>query len=106
MTDPDRPPRRMAADFLTAELAPRRDHVLKRIGRLVLAAVLSDFPENLELVVRRRDTGAVIMRTPADVGSPDYLLAQVEEDMRTKTLPEFLAEWRLPEDLPGLAAQA
>ncbi|PJJ71444.1 hypothetical protein CLV46_0992 [Diaminobutyricimonas aerilata] len=105
MGDSPVPPRRMAADALTADLEPRHEHALKRWGRALLGAALGDgVDEGFDLVVRRRDTGAVIMRTPADVGSPDFLLAQVEEDMRTKTLPEFLAEWRLPEDLPGLSA--
>ena len=96
---------RPAADHLIAALEPRREHAVKRWGRALLHAALGEaVDEGFDLVVRRRDTGAVIMRTPADVGSPEFLIAQVDDDLRAKTLPEFLAEWRLPEDLPGLSA--
>jgi hypothetical protein len=90
-----------AANYLRAELLPRRVHgwrKLRRYGAMTVAALAGEFPTNVDLVVYRRDTGSEIMRTPADVGSPDFLLDQVNADLKSKTVTEFLAEWRLDAD--------
>ena len=87
-----------AANYLRAELLPHKAagwalflHWIK----MIVSASFGDTPASADLVVYRRESGAEIMRTPADVGSPEILLAQVEEDLRTKSVLEFLAEWRL-----------
>lgn len=72
-------------------------HDARILGSLVLAVFgITDAPSLSDLVVRRRDTGAEVLRTRADLGDPERLLLQVQEDLRTKTVAEFVAEWRLP----------
>ena len=90
-----------AANYLRAELLPHKAagwalfvHWIK----MIVSASFGETPTSADLVVYRRESGAEIMRTPADVGSPEILLAQVKEDLRTKTVMEFLAEWRLDMD--------
>jgi hypothetical protein len=92
----------VAADHLTAELLPRRGRPLARawhwgVAVLAVASGFGDGVAPVDLVVRRIATGAEVMRTPADVGSPDFLLEQVRDDLASKTVEEFFAEWRLPE---------
>ena len=87
-----------AASYLRAELLPHKAAgwaLVEHWAKMILGAMIGDTPISADLVVYRRESGAEIMRTPADVGSPEILLAQVEEDLRTKTVIEFLAEWRL-----------
>jgi hypothetical protein len=89
-----------AADHLTAHLEPRTGSPLKRAWDWTVAIVLGllslgDSATPLDLVIRRIDTGKEVMRTPADIGSPDFLIEQVREDLATKTVEEFFAEWRL-----------
>lgn len=84
---------------LEATLEPHRARGWRRlthVGGILLAVVTGDIPSLSDLVVRRRDTGAVVLRTKADVGDPERLLAQVQRDLREKTVTEFAAEWRLP----------
>jgi hypothetical protein len=49
-----------------------------------------------DLIIRRRSDGEVIVRTPADLGSPDALLETVRGDLGRMTADEFLDEWKLP----------
>lgn len=89
-----------AAAHLTAELLPRRHGPLRAAWSWAVALVgvatgFSDGAAPLDLVVRRRENGAEVMRTAADIGSPELLLAQVEADLLSKTVTEFFAEWRL-----------
>lgn len=89
-----------AADHLAADLEPRRGPALVRAWHWAVAAVgavtgLGDGAAPADLVVRRIDTGREVMRTAADVGSPDFLLEQVRADLESKTVNEFFAEWRL-----------
>ena len=91
----------VAAEHLIAELQPRRGGALAKTWHFVtsLAEGLlgGGIPEDaVDLVIRRRETGAEVMRTPADVGSPEYLLEQVQRDLESKTVEEFFAEWRAP----------
>jgi hypothetical protein len=51
----------------------------------------------VDLVVRRRDDGTEIVRTPADLGSPVDLLATVEGDLQSMSEDEFVDEWRMPD---------
>jgi hypothetical protein len=39
----------------------------------------------------------VIVRTPADLGSPDDMLKTVQGDLSKMTADEFLEEWKMPE---------
>ena len=96
--------REPAAAHLSAELeetlvsAPRR--ALRWIGALASAALGDgiDAPD-VDLVVRRRESGAEVLRTHADMGSPELLLARVRADLEEKTVEEFVVEWRiLPRD--------
>ncbi len=86
-----------AAEHLEAALEPHRPHGVSRLKHLAdnaLRVAAGELPVLHDLVVRRKDTGAVVLRTKADVGSPEYLLAQVRDDLETKTIEEFFAEWR------------
>jgi hypothetical protein len=58
---------------------------------------MAEEPSEIDLVVRRRDDGTELVRTPADLGSPDDLLATAQSDLETMTVEEFLAEWQMPE---------
>jgi hypothetical protein len=92
-----------ASNYLRAELLPSRAsgwHKWRRLGAMAVQAIAGEIPTNVDLVVYRRDTGAEIMRTPADVGSPDFLLEQVNADLKSKTVTEFVAEWRLGDTNP------
>ena len=93
-----------AAQHLRAELVPHKARgwrVVTYWFRVLIAAFAGDIPSTFDLVVYRRDSGAEVMRTYADVGSPEYLLDQVNDDLETKTVHEFFAEWRLDVE-PGL----
>ena len=90
-----------AANYLNAELVERRDHGWNKARRYALTALgamfTGDLPATHDLVVYRRDTGAEVIRTPADLGSPEFLLDQVLDDLKTKTVTEFLRQWQPPE---------
>jgi hypothetical protein len=96
-----------AAEYLTADLEERRgNRVVKGarlLANLVLAAVGAghDNVADVDLVVRRRDSGREVIRTAADVGEPEFLLHQVRRDLESKTVEEFVAEWTLPDDAPA-----
>jgi len=49
-----------------------------------------------DLVIRRKSDGEVIVRTPADLGSPDDMLKTVQGDLHTMTAEEFFQEWKMP----------
>lgn len=93
-----------AAEYLTADLEERRGHPLIKGARFVANLALmavgggADDIATVDLVIRRRDTEREIMRTPADIGDPDFLLQQVRRDLESMTVEEFVAEWRLPDD--------
>jgi hypothetical protein len=93
-----------AAQILTADLEKRRGGPLLRGARLLINLVAMavggspDVVADVDLVIRRRDTGREVMRTPADVGDPEILVHRVRRDLEEKTVEEFVAEWRLPED--------
>lgn len=85
---------------LTAELEPTRVGPLRRALRWVVALIEAalgggaDAPD-VDLVVRRISTGAEVLRTHADMGAPAVLLTRVRDDLATKSVTEFIAEWRL-----------
>ena len=53
----------------------------------------------LELVVRRRDDGTEIVRTPAEQSSPQTLLATAQDDLLHMSAEQFLVEWKMPDKL-------
>jgi hypothetical protein len=90
-----------ASATLTVTLEPRRDSALKKVGRFVghfLEAIVGggDLSPDSDLVVRRRATGETVLRTPADVGAPDWILDEARKDLATLTEDEFLEEWSAP----------
>lgn len=91
----DRADRHLTVDLESTRVGPVR-RALRWAGAALEAAFgsIPDAPD-LDLVVRRIDTGAEVLRTHADIGSPEALLAQVRTDLATKTVAEFVADWRL-----------
>jgi hypothetical protein len=88
-----------ASEHLTAALEQPGGTPLRRRARqlwAVVRAVTGDHDVEADLVVRRRDTGAEVLRTAADVGDPQFLLEQVRRDLAEKTVEEFVSEWRAP----------
>jgi hypothetical protein len=59
--------------------------------------LMAEQPSTIDLVVRRRDDRSEVVRTPADLGSPDALLATVLSDLETMSAEEFITEWKMPE---------
>jgi hypothetical protein len=55
-----------------------------------------DQPVVKDLVIRRKTDGQVIVRTPADLGSPDAMLETVQADLHRMTADEFFEEWKMP----------
>jgi uncharacterized LabA/DUF88 family protein len=56
-------------------------------------------PSTTDLIVTRRESGGEILRIAAgSIVEADQLLQRVRLDLDTKTVTEFLAEWRLPDD--------
>lgn len=100
----------VAAEVLEAvlETGPRRPirRAVRTIGALALAVVGAGDPDDLgpesDLVVRRIDTGREVLRT--DAGSPvaaDGLLQRVRLDLETRSVRDFVADWRLIDPGPG-----
>jgi hypothetical protein len=86
-----------ASEHLTAALEEPGGTALRRTlrrGWAVLRATWGDTDVEADLVVRRRGSGAEVLRTPADVGDPHRLLETVRRDLATKTVEEFAREWR------------
>ncbi|WP_166867668.1 MULTISPECIES: hypothetical protein [unclassified Salinibacterium] len=93
----------LAHQHLTVDLEATRVGVPRKVARWLgaaLEAALGSLPSapDVDLVVRRIDSGAEILRTHADTGSPEALLAQARADLATKTVADFVAEWRLIDD--------
>jgi hypothetical protein len=90
-----------ASTYLRAELVPRKVEGWAKVRHYAAAignALIGDVATMSDLVVYRRESGAEIMRTPADVGSHEFLLDQVNADLASKSVAEFLSEWRLDVD--------
>ncbi|MBF4621220.1 hypothetical protein [Clavibacter sp. VKM Ac-2542] len=103
----------VAAEVLEALLdaGPRRPvrRAVRAIGAVALTAVglggdLAGLGREAQLVVRRIDTGREVMRTDAgDLDEADRLLQRVRLDLETRSVREFVAEWRLVDAGPGSA---
>ncbi|QYF73974.1 hypothetical protein [Cryobacterium sp. PAMC25264] len=61
----------------------------------MVRAVWGDVEVDADLVIRRRAGGVEVLRTAADVGDPHVLLDTVCRDLETKTVEEFIREWRV-----------
>ena len=61
----------------------------------MIRAAWGDIDIDADLVVRRRAGGAEVLRTAADIGDPHLLLQTVRRDLETKTVEEFVREWRV-----------
>lgn len=83
-----------ASAHLAAALEERPKTARYWLG-VALALVTQEAPPMFDLVVTRRDTGREVLRTIADVADPGDLLTEVERDLATKTVEEFVAEWRV-----------
>jgi hypothetical protein len=59
--------------------------------------LMAEQASTIDLVVRRRDDRSEVIRTPADLGDPDTLLAAAQGDLDTMTAEEFFSEWKMPE---------
>ena len=91
-----------ASNHLRAALHERQLHgwaKAKYLAAAIVGSLYGEAPAMFDLVVTRTSTGATVMRTPADLGDPQALLDQVTHDLETKTVAEFLAEWRLDVEL-------
>ncbi|PPF54899.1 hypothetical protein C5C13_13320 [Clavibacter michiganensis] len=101
----------VAAEVLEALLdsGPRRPvrRAVRAIGTVALTAVglggdLGGLGGEAQLVVRRIDTGREVMRTDAgDLDEADRLLQRVRLDLETRSVRDFVAEWRLVDADPG-----
>ncbi|RIJ50342.1 hypothetical protein DZG00_11050 [Clavibacter lycopersici] len=100
-----------AAEVLEALLdaGPRRPvrRAVRAIGTVALTAVglggdLGGLGREAQLVVRRIDTGREVLRTDAgDLDEADRLLQRVRLDLETRSVRDFVAEWRLVDADPG-----
>ncbi|MCI2957655.1 hypothetical protein MN032_08120 [Agromyces atrinae] len=87
-----------ASDHLTAALeAPGGSSARRALRRVwtIIRALWGDVDVDVDLVVRRRDSGVEVLRTAADLGDPDQLLQTVRADLASKTVEEFVREWRI-----------
>ncbi|TFD24901.1 hypothetical protein [Cryobacterium sp. TMS1-13-1] len=85
-----------ASNHLVAELEEPSGTRTRRLRRRALAlvrALWGDVEIDADLVIRRRGSGAEILRTAADLGDPQFLLETVRRDLETKTVEEFVREW-------------
>lgn len=93
----------VAAEVLEAHLepGPRRPvrRAVRAIGSIALAVVggdVLDLGRESQLVVRRIDTGREVLRTDAGaLADADQLLQRVRLDLETRSVREFVADWRL-----------
>lgn len=81
---------------LVEHLGPRA-HVPGAIVPDLADELMAEQASEIDLVVRRLADGSEIIRTPADLGSPDALLATVRDDLDNMTVDEFINEWKMPE---------
>ncbi|MET0674084.1 MAG: hypothetical protein ABWY37_11390 [Microbacterium pygmaeum] len=92
----------MAAEYLSADLERRRLSTPMRLLRNGAAIVLSAFGAGgedalpgFELVVKRLDTGADVLR--ANVGQFEeatHVLATVRDELTRKSVEQFVSEWK------------
>jgi hypothetical protein len=93
-----------AGDVLQVALEDSRQSSFKRLARTTAALALAamgageDFLPSFDLVIRRRDDGAEVLRTRAgDADQAERLLETVERDLDEKDVTTFVSEWRVIE---------
>ncbi|POH62101.1 hypothetical protein C3B61_18570 [Cryobacterium zongtaii] len=87
-----------ASNHLVAELEEPSGTRTRRLFRRALALVRAAWgyvEVDADLVIRRRASGAEVLRTAADLGDPHFLLETVRRDLETKTVEESVREWRV-----------
>lgn len=95
-----------ASTHLEAEVVARRSSPVgksvRAIANLAIGLVTGDGDTGLstsDLIVTRREGGGEILRiSVGSVLEGDQLLQRVRQDLDSKTVTQFLSEWRLPED--------
>ena len=92
-----------AADVYAADLEPRPGgrlrHRLRVAGAFLaeLAWGLLPGPTVFDVVVRRRDDGAEVLRVPSeDPAVPGDVLQAIRGELDAMTPEQFLAEWSVP----------
>ncbi|HEY4270045.1 MAG TPA: hypothetical protein VGM94_17820 [Galbitalea sp.] len=73
-----------------------RAHVPGAIVPDLADELMAEQSSEIDLVVRRLADGSEIIRTPADLGSPEALLTTAREDLQNMTADEFINEWKMP----------
>jgi hypothetical protein len=58
--------------------------------------LMAEEASTVDLVVRRKDDGTELIRTPADLASPDALLIAAQTDLDSMSEAQFKREWRMP----------
>jgi hypothetical protein len=58
--------------------------------------LMAEESSSVDLVVRRKDDGTELIRTPADITSPEALLIAARADLDAMTETQFKREWRMP----------
>ena len=99
----------VAAEVLEARLEPGPRRPIRRALRAagailsaVVGAEVSDLGREAQLVVRRIDTGREVLRTNAgSLSEADLLLQRVRLDLETRSVRDFVAEWRIVDGHPG-----
>jgi hypothetical protein len=93
-----------AGDVLQVALEDSLQSSFKRLARTTAALALAamgageDFLPSFDLVIRRRDDGAEVLRTRAgDADQAERLLETVERDLDEKDVTTFVSEWRVIE---------
>ena len=95
-----------AAEHLAAALVDRPSSPAGRSFRMIaslavgmLSADTEALSARVDLVVTRRTSGAVVLRVPAgSLQEADLLLSRVRQDLASKTVAQFVAEWRTPDE--------
>ncbi|GAA1927462.1 hypothetical protein GCM10009775_19480 [Microbacterium aoyamense] len=94
-----------ASLYLDAAILPKHGSVgakaLRTLATLAAGLMTNDLesgPSVLDLVVTRRESGNEVLRVSAGtVQESDRLLARVRHDLDTKSVADFIAEWRAPD---------
>ncbi len=92
-----------ASDVYAADLEPRPGGRLRHRARVAGAFVaelawgLLPGPTVFDVVVRRRDDGAEVLRVPSeDPTAPGRMLGAIRDELDAVAPEEFLARWSVP----------
>ncbi|GAA4781190.1 hypothetical protein [Microbacterium gilvum] len=93
-----------AEEVFAASLEPRSGTALEKAGRFIVNLASGYFANDtsavadIDLVVRRRETGEEVLRTPTEAHAAGFLLEEVERDLAMLDEDAFLAAWSAPRD--------